>query len=453
MTARESWGSRLGFIFAAAGSAIGLANIWRFPFLVGAHGGSAFICIYLLCLFLIGFPVFISEIIIGRAGRSSPADSFERLGNSSWWRKAGMLTIITGFIVSAFYSAVAGWILGYLVEAIRGHLVAFNSAEQAASHYEGLIHHPYWALIYHALFLAASLFVLYFGVRGGIERGNKILMPLLFIVLTILAVQGLRMDGGWKGLHFITSPDWSQLTPMAFLIAMGQAFFTLSVGQGTLVTYGSYIKERENLIQSSWPVIAMDTLASLLSAIIVFSIVFSAGITLQSGPGLIFHTLPIAFGQISGGYLISVLFFLAVVLAALTSEISALEPSVAYLVDSRGWSRHHAVMAVGLGAFLLGVPCALSTSALREVTIQGHSILDLMSMLASSILIPFGALFAVVLVGWRWGIQRGMAQLEQGAEELFEKHPLLLWYFKTCIRYVAPLLILVVFVGTLMAVI
>lgn len=448
---RVTWGSKLGFIFAVAGSAVGLANIWRFPYVVGENGGAAFIAVYLLCLILIGFPVFISEILIGRTTQTSPSGAFTKLGGSKTWGLAGKMTILTGFIVSAFYSAVAGWILGYLIEAIKGSVSSFESSAAVVSHYEGLMDNPYWGLSFHFFFLLACTGVLLLGVRAGIERGNKIMMPMLFAVLVFLALWGLTMPNASKGLTFLFTPEWSALTPKAILIALGQAFFTLSLGQGTMVTYGSYLGKNDSLLGSCIPVVIMDTVISLTAAIAVFTIVFAVELEPSAGPGLIFHTLPWAFSQIPFGHAVAVLFFLLIMLAALTSEISAMEPSIAYLMDEWGWKRTPAVLTTGIGAFLLGIPAALSYSVLKDLTIGGMTVLDLMSFVATSILIPLGGLFAVILVGWRWGVPKAIAQLKTGATELFEKHQWLSRYFWFCFKYSAPVLIVLVLLNELFA--
>lgn len=448
MTHRASWGSRIGFILAVAGSAVGLANIWRFPYVVGQNGGAAFIAIYLLCLVLIGFPVFMSEILIGRSTQTSPSGAFRALGGQAWsW--AGKLTILTGFIVSAFYSAVAGWVLGYFIESIKGHVSSFGSPEAVIQHHQTLMDNPWWGVTFHFFFLLLCISVLLLGVRGGIERGNKIMMPILFVVLILLAIKGITMPNASKGLAYLLAPDWSALSPQAFLIALGQAFFTLSLGQGTMVTYGSYLSQKENVLASCVPVVLMDTLVSLLSAVAVFTIVFAVQMEPNSGPGLIFHTLPWVFSQVPWGHGIAILFFMLVVLAALTSEISALEPSVAYLIDEWGWKRTPAVLACGLGAFLLGIPSALSYSLLKDQTIAGMTILDGMDFLSTGILIPCGGLFAVLLVGWRWGSSHAIAQLKQGAGDLFKKHPWLNNYFWFCFKYTAPILIAFVFLDAI----
>ncbi len=448
MTLRGAWGSRIGFIFAVAGSAVGLANIWRFPYIVGQNGGAAFIIVYLLCLFLIGFPVFMSEILIGRTTQTSPAGAFKKLGSAPWgW--AGKFTIATGFFVSAFYSAIAGWILGYLFEAVGGHISSFPNTEAVAEHHQALISHPLWGLSFHFLFLCICTLVLLFGVRKGIERGNKIMMPMLFGVLIVLAIHGLTLNNAGEGLLFLLTPDWSALTPQAFLMALGQAFFTLSLGQGTMVTYGSYLGRHENLLASCVPVVIMDTVVSLLSAIIVFTIVFSVGIEPDSGPALIFNTLPWVFSQVQWGHGIAVLFFLLVVLAALTSEISAMEPTVAYLIDEWGWKRKPAVLICGLGAFLLGIPAALSYSVLKDYTFAGMSIINAMDFLATGFLIPVGGLCAVLLVGWYWGARHALIQLKDGAEDVFSRNRWLDRYFLVCFKYTAPALIVLVFLNAL----
>lgn len=446
---RVTWGSRIGFIFAVAGSAVGLANIWRFPYIVGANGGSAFVAVYLLCLLFIGFPVFMAEILIGRTAQTNPGSAFARLSGKPWWGWMGKLTILTGFIVSAFYSAVAGWILGYLFEAAGGQISSFDNSAAAALHYTNLMQNPWWGLSFHALFLTASAAVLYLGVRNGIERWNKILMPLLIVVLIVLVIKGLMMPNAGAALTFLFQPDWSALSPTAILIALGQSFFTLSIGQGTMVTYGSYLGEKDNLLSSCVPVVLMDTMISLLSAIAVFTIVFSAGLQPDSGPGLLFHTLPVVFSQVSGGYLLALLFFFLVTIAALTSEISAMEPAIAYLIDEWKFRRHQAVIAVTLGALILGIPCALSGSLLSGYTIYGLSVLDAFSDLASNILIPVGGLAAVLLVGWVWGFTNAFNQLKLGAAPLFERHPLLRYYFYFCLKFSAPILIIIVFLHAL----
>lgn len=443
--AREQWGSKIGFIFAVAGSAVGLANIWRFPYIAGHYGGAAFIVLYLVCLFAIGFPTFIAEIAIGRSTAKNPESAFLQLGGK-WWGKAGGATILTGFIVSAFYSAVAGWIMGYLVEAFQGTLIQFTTQEATQQHYTHLVENPVWAVGFHFLFLVTCVSVLYLGVKGGIERWNKVFMPLLFGILILLVFKGLSMAGGERGLSFLFTPDFNAINSEAFIVALGQSFFTLSIGQGTLVTYGSYLSKKEPILSSSFPVVIMDTVVSLLSALAIFTIVFSVGLEPDAGPALLFHTLPLVFSQIPAGYILSILFFLLVLLAALTSEISALEPSIAYLCDNRGWKRHQAVLAVGTLAFLVGVPCALSTNLLKDLPILGFpNFLEAVIYLCSNILIPLGGFAAVILAGWKWGIHSLLQELKTDAQE---SKPVRIYFYLT-VKYISPILIIVVFLNSI----
>lgn len=449
MRKRAHWGSRMGFILAVAGSAVGLANIWRLPYVVGENGGAAFLIVYLICLALIGFPVFMSEIVIGRTTQLSPGKAFHQIGGSRFWSRIGYGTIITGFLVSSFYSVVAGWILGYLVESIRGNITSLSYASEAIDHYNGLIENPFWGVGFHALFLVICVGVLFLGVKRGIEQGNKVMMPSLLIILILLVIKGVSLPNASEGIRYLLSPDWSELTPKAIMIALGQAFFTLSLGQGTMVTYGSYLNKEENLVTSCFPVVIVDTGVSLLAAIAVFSIVFAGGMQPDSGPGLIFHTLPLIFSQIPGGYLFAVMFFLLVLLAAITSQISAMEPTIAYFQDELGWGRHLSTTVCGALVFLAGIPSALSYSMMRSCTFFDCNFLDFMSMLCSSFLIPLGGFFAVILVGWVWGTNNAIAQIKQGASDLFQRKPWLKTYFRFCFKYAAPILMLFVFLNAL----
>lgn len=442
---RESWKSRLGFTFAAVGSAVGLANIWKFPYIVGKNGGAAFIAVYLICLLLIGFPVFIAEIVIGRKGRKNPCGAMSLLGGGPIWRIAGALILATGFIVSSFYSVVAGWILGYIVEAFSGSLSSFDSAQESVKHYDSLIASPFWTIGFHLFFMLLCVLVLFGGVRKGIEKGTSFLMPILMLVLFGLVIKGLTLSGAKEGLHFLLSPDWSLLTPAAIVTALGHSFFTLSLGQGTMITYGSYLPKEENIIASCFPVAILDTLVSILSAVAVFTIVFSVGIEPSSGPALIFHTLPYVFSQIPGGYLAAIFFFFLVALAALTSEISAMEPLIAYFVDEKGWKRKHAVCVSGLGAFLLGVPSALSSNLLSNWTLWEATFFDAINFIATSVMIPVGGFIAVILVGWAWGAQEAIEHLKYGAGSFFRKSKYLHVYFSFCFKYITPILIVFVF--------
>ena len=447
---RESWSSRLGFILAVSGSAIGLANIWRFPYLVGEYGGAGFVLVYLFSLAVIGFPVLIAEIVLGRKSRKGPAGAFKELGKSKAWGWVGKLTVLTGFIVSSFYSAIAGWILGYLVESVKGNITNFSTTGDAVAYFEVLLASPLFTFGAHTLFVAASTMILFFGVRHGIERGNKILMPILMALLLFLLGYGLTLENATDAFQFLWKPNLSALSWGAILAALGQSFFTLSLGQGTMVTYGSYVKKEENLILSCLPIVLMDTLVSIISATIVFSIVFSVGLAPNSGPGLIFHTLPVVFSKIPFGNLLAPLFFLLTTLAALTSEISAMEPSIAYLIDEWEIPRKKAASIIGLLVFLVGAPSALSTNLMKEYQFFGATFFEGMEFLCSNILIPLGGLAATILAGWVFGSKKTVNELKEGSGRLFDKWPSLATYFSFCFKYLAPILILIVLVNQLL---
>ncbi len=442
---RASWKSKVGFIFAAAGSAVGLANIWRFPYIVGQHGGAAFICIYLVCLFLIGFPVFISEVLIGRTAQRNPAGAFKKLGKDSFWTGSGLFTIITGFIISSFYSVIAGWVLGYLIASVSGQATQFTTLSGVESYFSNLVGNPFWGIGFHLLFMLFCFLLLFSGVRKGLERGSKIMVPFLILILIALVISGLTMPGAEKGLSFYFKPNWSLITPTTFLIALGHSFFTLSLGQGTMVTYGSYLSPKDNIPKSCFPIALIDTFIALLAGMAIFPIVFAVGLSPGEGPPLIFYTLPLAFSQLKFGYLLAVLFFLLLTLAAITSEISALEPLIAYLIDERKWKRRVAVTIVCIGAFLLGIPMVLSNFIAHKFTLFGHTLFDLVSFIALDIMVPIGGFLALVLVAWRWGFKKAYTALKIGTGSLFESNPLIKGYFWMTLKFCAPLLVILIF--------
>lgn len=443
---RESWRNRVGFALAAIGSAVGLASIVRFPYLVADHGGAAFIAIYLLSLFVMGIPTLISEITLGRATQKNCYASFAEKGKAPFWKGAGVWVLLTALLVSAFYSALSGWICGYLIEAIFNKLQPLHTSDLATTHFNALLQNPLWGLSYHFIFLGISVALVYAGLREGIERGCKVLMPILFLTLLILVIKGLTLENSSKALEYLFKPDWSLITPSVILMALGQAFFTLSLGQGTMITYGSYLPKNSPFVGSCFAVALSVILVSILSAIAVFTIIFSANMSPEGGLGLMFQTLPVVFSNMVGGHLLAICFFLLVALAALTSEISVLEPLIAFLVDNYGWTRKNAALAAGALAFIIGVPCALSTSLLSDWTLWGKNILELFDLIATTLLVPLGALMGVILVAWRWGLSSAFKELTNGA---IDKHPLGYLYLKICLKYLTPALILIIFFSNL----
>lgn len=449
MKHREHWGSRLGFIWSATGSAIGLGSIWRFPYIVGQNGGAAFVLLFCIFLFFISLPVLISEIVIGRKTQLSPAQAYEQIGRTSFWKGVGLMTILTGLLVSSFYSVVCGWTLGYLLEACLGNLTNFTAAEETVRYFAELSSSPSWSLGCHFAFMVLSTIILYGGVQKGIESGNKLMMPLLFIILILLVVKGLSLPGARDGIAFLFTPDWTVITPSAVMTALGQAFFGLSLGQGTMVTYGSYLNKRIDIASTCLPIAFSVTLVSLLAGIAIFTVVFSAGVEPSAGTNLMFQTLPIIFSQISGGYILAIFFFLLIFLAGLTSQISAMEPAISYLIDSWGWQRAKASLAVAIGSFILGMPSAFAFGILKNVTFYEANFFDAISFLCVNILIPLGGLFGALLLAWRWGLKNSFEHLREGAGHWFDRFPIIRNYIGFSVKYLAPLVIVFILLNSI----
>lgn len=446
---RELWKSKIGFIWAAVGSAIGLGSIWRFPYVVGQNGGAAFVILFCIFLLFISLPVLIAEILIGRRAHRNPNGAFRELGRSKVWGGFGLMTVVTGFLVSSFYSVICGWTLGYLLEALGGHLTNFTTIAESGTYFQKLVGSPWWAVSTHFGFMFIATLILYVGVQKGIEAWNKVLMPLLFVILVLLVVKGLSMAGADSGLKFLFAPNWKSITPGVVVVALGQAFFGLSLGQGTMVTYGSYLSERENIPSTCLPIALAVIFISLFAGVAIFSIVFSVGAEPTSGPNLMFQTLPMVFSQITGGSILAVLFFLLIFLAGLTSQISAMEPVISYLIDEKNFVRHQAVFWCGLGAFVVGIPSALSLGILAGWKIFGMNLFDAVSSFCINILIPLGGLSAVLLLGWRWGLKDAFEHLRVGADRFFEKFPYLVNYLKFSIKYFSPVIIVFILLNIL----
>ena len=446
---REHWGSKIGFILAAAGSAVGLGNIWKFPYIAGENGGAAFIFIYLICIGIIGLPVLIAEVLLGRTTQLNPVGAFRKLSDSSFWASIGGMGVVAGFAILSFYGVVAGWSLGYFVESVRGAFFDYTDINAVAEHFNILTSNVYWTVGFLALFSVLTMTIVYAGVQKGIERGSKILMPLLVLILIILMVIGISLEGSSKGLAFLFQPDWSNVTGQSILVALGHAFFTLSLGMGAMMTYGSYMSKKDNIPSASLQIVFLDTLIAIIAGVCIFTVVFATNQNPAAGPGLIFQTLPIVFTQMPGGYLFSILFFLLLTIAALTSAISLLEVVVAYFVDERGWKRHRAVIVFGSTIFLLGVPCALSSNLLADINFFGMTFFDLLDFTASNILLPLGGLFIAVFVGWIWGYSKVSKELKEGAETLFDKYTWLMPTWNIFVKYFAPILIFIVFLSSI----
>ena len=446
---RERWGSKIGFILAATGSAIGLGNIWKFPYIAGENGGAAFIFIYLICIGIIGFPVLMAEVLLGRTTQRNPVGAFRKLSGNTGWIAVGGMGILAGFLILSFYSVVGGWTLGYVVESLRDSYMNINSPEEAGAIFERLSGNPWWTLGFHMTFFIVTMLIVYRGVQKGIERSSKILMPVLFFILVALMIRGLTLAGADAGMRFLWSPDWSKINAQSILIALGHAFFTLSLGMGAMMTYGSYMSKQDSVPLASFQIVFLDTLIALMAGVAIFTAVFASGLNPAAGPGLIFHTLPAVFAGMPGGGFFGFLFFLLLGIAAITSAISLLEVVVAYFVDEKQWDRHKAVLVFGISIFLLGVPSALSFNLLADAKIFGMTFFDIVDYLASNILLPFGGLLIAIFVAWIWRLDEVYRHMREGAERLFETYT---WFgpvWMVFLRFVAPLLIAIVLLNGL----
>lgn len=408
------FGSRMGFILAAAGSAIGLGNIWRFPYTAGENGGAAFVLVYLGFVALIGVPVLLAELSMGRASGKNPVGAFASLDpkQSKAWPYVGALGVLTGFGILSFYSVIAGWTLSYLWRAATGEFAAAMSPEQSDVIFKQIISNPGEVVAMAGLFLLLTAAVVRGGVSGGIERAAKVLMPIFFVVLVVLAIRAVTLPGGEEGLRFLFEPDFSKLSGTAVMSALGQALFSLSLGMGAMITYGSYLQKKENLGVAGISVAIFDTGIAVLAGLIIFPALFSVGAEPSAGPGLVFVAMPAIFEQLPAGLAFGVAFYLLLAVAALTSTMSLLEVVVSYFVGERGWKRETAVWGVTAGCFALAIPSALSQGAVEGLELFGQSFLDLMNILFGNISLSLGALLIAVFVGWRWGADKALAEMK-----------------------------------------
>ena len=442
--ARGAWKSRLGFILAAAGSAIGLGNIWRFPYVVGENGGAAFVLIYLGFVFLIGAPVMIAELALGRRTARNPVGAFASLAPGSLWQFVGLLGVITGVGILSFYAVVAGWTVGYFFKTLGGTFNQPMSAEQTAAIFTGFVSN--WAIACGLLFtfLTLTALIVWRGVSDGIELMSKILMPVLLLLLIVLALRSVTLSGAGPGLRFYLAPDFSKITPQTFPTALGQAFFSLSLGMGAMITYGSYIGKRDNLVSAAGMVCLFDTGIALLAGLIIFPALFHAGLNPASGVGLVFQVLPPLFATLPAGQLFGAAFFLLLTIAALTSTISLLEVPVSYLIDEWHWSRGRAVLMTSLGTLLLGLPSALAFGAVGVFSALpgvGLDFLSLMNIVFGNYSLSVGSLLLAVFVGYRWGVAGAAQEIEQEGVR-FGLRPA--WAF--LIRFLCPVAVAVIIV-------
>jgi len=441
---RDGFGSKLGIIAAAAGSAIGLGNIYRFPCELGNNGGAAFLLVYLIVVVFLGIPVMLSELVIGRRGQSNAVGAFKKLAPKSAWPIVGYIGVLCGFIIFAFYSTISGWTLEYIVKSVSN---SFQGKDLAAMEQDfSNFHDMGWRnVMWQAIFIFLTGFVVFKGVQNGIERYAKILMPVLLVILVILGVRSATLPGAKDGLVFLFKPDFSKITGKVLISALGQGFFSLSLGMGALITYGSYIKKDDNLTSTAFSVVLSDTLIALLAGIVIFPAAFSFGINPQAGMGLVFNTIPMIFNQMMGGYWFCIIFFVLLAIAALTSTISLLEVVVAYLSEELHIKRQWATVLACVATMLIGSFASLSLKSNTSLAFGGRTVFDWMDFISSNILLPLGGLLIVLFVGWRLGKSHFFDEVTNSGKLKSPLKRIILFI----IRYLAPLAIIVIFISGL----
>ncbi len=439
---REGFGSKIGIITAAAGSAVGLGNIYRFPCEAGNNGGGAFLLVYLVIVLVLGIPTMLSEFIIGRKAQRNPVGAFRALAPKSAWPLVGFMGVFCAWILLSFYSTVSGWTLEYIIKAVGNDFQGKELAtiEQDFSDFHNL---GWRNVLWQSIFIFLTGFVVFNGVKKGIERYSKILMPLLLLILIILGVKSLSLPNAGEGFRFLFHPDFSKITGKVLISALGQAFFSLSVGMGALITYGSYIKKNDNLATTALSVTLSDTLVAILAGIVIFPAAFSFGIQPTAGMGLVFNTLPMIFNQMQGGYFFCIIFFVLLAIAALTSTISLLEVMVAYLVEELHISRKLATVLASVATLALGVFASLSLTNDTKFIIGGRPLFDGLDFFSSNILLPLGGLLIVVFVGWFMGKKRYFDEITNEGQIKVKMKGVILFI----IKYIAPVLIAAIFIN------
>ena len=439
---RENFGSRFGALVAMAGSAVGLGNLWRFPYLVGENGGAAFIIVYILLSFLICLPIFVSEFVIGRRSQKNAYAAFRDLSGGSEWRWVGLFTVIVPLIVLSYYSVIGGWSVEYLLKSLS---FSFSDASRITMNtmFTDFVSSTWAPLATHTVFLFFTTLIVIVGIKDGIEKFSKVMMPLLFIIVVAIAIYSLMLPGASAGVDYLFRPDFSKIDAKACASALGQAFFSLSLGFGTIMTYASYVSKGDNIMTQSAATAISDLTFALIAGVAIMPAVFAFGIDPQAGPGLVFETLPYIFGQMPAGGLIAILFFASLLVAALTSSISMLEVAVAYLVEEKRFSRVWACITLFVICWVVGALCSLSFGPLSDIRINGDNLFDFLDSLSSNVLMTLGSLFTVLFVGWRLKRTDIYDEFTNGGTLSTNVRVFgVLWFL---IRYICPLAIISIF--------
>lgn len=438
---RINFSSKMAVVAAAAGSAVGLGNIWRFPYELGQYGGAAFLVLYILFVVALGIPIMLSEFAIGRMGQTDAVGSFRKIAPRRPWWLVGVMGVVSAFLIMGFYSVVSGWTFEYIYQAFTNQFAGKDSAALSAS-FSGFSSHPFRPVFWAFVFMAISAGIVLLGVKDGIEKSTKFMMPLLFVIIIALGVRSVTLPGGIDGLRFLFHPDFSKITSSVVLSAMGQAFFSLSLGMGCMITYGSYVSKKNNLNHTVAEVTILDTLVAVLAAVAIFPAAFALGVNPGQGPELVFITLPSVFAQLPGGQFWAVLFFILLSLAAMTSIISLLEVVVAYITEEFKLRRKPVTIFVTLAVMVLSVVSSLSFGVWKDITIFGMTFFDLFDTLTSKVMMPLGGLLISLFAGWVIPVDKLRAEISNEGQlklKLFNVYLFL-------IRYIAPLgIVLVMF--------
>jgi neurotransmitter:Na+ symporter, NSS family len=442
MPQQEQWTSKIGFILAAAGSAIGLGAIWKFPYMAGTNGGGLFLLLFIILTLFVGAPILIAEFIIGRRAQKDAVRAYRLLAPKSPWYLLGYMGVLTSLILLSFYSVVGGWILSYLVRSFTGSLTNLSQQEYGQL-FEKIISHPLEVIVAQLAFMILTIWVVQGGVQKGIERASRYMMPALFILFVVLLIRSLTLDGAWEGVKFLLKPNFSTMSSETILLALGQAFFALSVGISVMVTYSSYLSKDENMAKSAFSVVGLNILISILAGLVIFPAVFALGFEPGAGPGLVFVVLPAVFNEMAFGELFLSIFLVLLLFATLTSAFSILEIVVASITRDKTEKRTIVSWSTGLFIFIVGVPSALSFGMLSDVKLFGKTIFDLSDYIVSNLALPLGALFISLFVGYTLPRNVVKEELEQGSKGigiLFD-----IWYL--LIRFIVPIAIITVFLN------
>lgn len=439
---RAEWGSRFGFILAAAGSAVGLGAIWKFPYVAAQNGGGAFLVIFLLIVCTLGISLMIAEMSVGAAAKKSPVGAYRKLGGK-WWSSVGYIGVLCGFLILSFYSVVGGWTIAYIVKSLDASILTSNPVFLSKV-FDSFIVDPVLPLWYHAAFMGLTAAVVLAGVQKGIEQVSKYLMVMLFVLILVLIVRGLTLPGAMEGVMRFLQPDFSKVTPTMVIEAMGLAFFSMSLGMGCMITYGSYASDKTYIPNSAGSVIGLTTLICFLSGLMVFPAIFVFGFDPSAGPGLTFITMPAVFSHMSGGQFFSILFFFLLFVAALTSSVSLMEVVVSFFIDEFQFPRTLMTIIMSVLMFVLGIGASLSLGVWKEYTLFGRHLFGILDYVSSNLIMPFGGIMVSILVGWKsWPVIAARLTRENGTR------PVWLPLLKGFCRYIAPVLIFIVLLQNL----